>query len=109
MESLLPKMMLARSRQCLLLNRLRLPMPYSSVRQSPMFKMPQPLMIQNAPTKFYSTESDPPKKVERPESMGTRGTKEYGKNKTPVGWVNLAVSGFILVVLYVAYRYAKVK
>ncbi len=48
-------------------------------------------------------------RIGRPDSMGTRGKSEPGKGKGPVGWVNLAMTGFVLVVLYASYQYAKSK
>ncbi len=47
-------------------------------------------------------------KITRPNDMGTRQKAEYGKNKGPVGWTNLVVTGVVLLVLYLSYEYAKV-
>ncbi len=38
-----------------------------------------------------------------------KGSEVPGKGKGPIGWVNFAVTGFILVVLYLSYEYAKVR
>lgn len=49
-------------------------------------------------------------RLERPSGMKTHApSREAGSGRGPVGWVNLAVTGAILLGVYAAYRYARKK
>jgi len=47
--------------------------------------------------------------IERPETMKRRRNVKPGEGKGPVGWINLAVTGFMLAILYGSYLYIKKK
>jgi len=48
-------------------------------------------------------------KLERPDDIGRKKKTFDGKGRGPVTWVNFAATGFILMVVYGAYLYAKAK
>ena len=57
------------------------------------------------PIRSCSNASGPEKKLPRPEGLGSRATKESddAKNRGPVSWVNLSVTGVVILSMVIMY------